>query len=372
MLIHGGLVYTPSFKFERQNIRIKNGKIKEVTERNIAPEVGEEVVDAEGMYCIPGLTDIHFHGCMGADTNDASDKALHTMAVYQRAHGVMNICPATMTLPEDDVRKIVMCAFNHKAAEDEADLVGINLEGPFISPARVGAQNPEYVHTPDAEFLEKLLDDTKNLPKVITIAPEVPGAIDCIEKLHDRIRFSIGHTMATYEDAVKGFNAGARHLTHMYNAMPGITHRAPGPIAAASERGDVTAEIICDGVHIAPAAIRLAFKLMGAGNMILISDSTRACGMEDGQYDLGGQTVYKRDNAAWLNATTLAGSTTNVYDCMLNAIKFGIPKEDAVRAATYNPAMAIGILKDYGTIEEGKKSGIVITDKQFAIQKVLR
>ena len=377
MLILHGDVYTKDFTFEKKNVRIRDGRILEVTDQELTPEDGEEVREAAGLKLIPGLTDIHFHGCMGADLCDGTQEALSTMARYERSVGVTNICPATMTLPLETVRQVCLMAAGHHKQEGEADLVGINLEGPFISPKKVGAQNPAYVVPADAEFLKKLLEETDHLPKLITVSPEDKQSLDCISGLHNEIRFSLGHTCATYEEAKAMFEAGARHMTHLYNAMPGLTHREPGPIAAGAEQEDVTPELICDCIHIHPAAVRAAFSLFGPERMILISDSTRACGMEDGRYELGGQPIVKRDGAAWLVTPedpvghTLAGSATNLFDCMKKAMSLcRIPEEDALRAATYNPAMAIGILEDYGTIEPGKKANLVLVTPEYEIREV--
>ena len=390
MIIVNGLVFTDRFVFEKKNLRVLKGIITEVTDAELSPEDGEEVVDAAGKRIIPGLTDIHFHGAVGVDLCDGTPEAVRKLAEYEYSAGVTQICPATMTLPVDRVEKIVKNAYEFKKeqekkaldnqgeyAEKESRLVGINLEGPFISPQKVGAQNPEYVVAADAEFLGKLLDETESLPKVITIAPEEQGNITCIEKLHDRIRFSIGHTNAGYEEARAGFEAGAKHMTHLFNAMNGINHRLPGPIVAGAERSDVTPELISDGIHVAPASVRFAFDLFGADRMILISDSTRAAGMADGEYELGGQPVFKYDNAAWLTKKepgkqgTLAGSASNLFECLQKAIEFGVPAEDAIRAATYNPAAAIGVSDKYGTIARGKSGRLLMLDDNYDLVRVL-
>ncbi|MCR5343663.1 MAG: N-acetylglucosamine-6-phosphate deacetylase [Butyrivibrio sp.] len=377
MIIKNGKVYTREFAFKEMNIRTDGDRISEVTEDEISPADDEEVVDAEGLYVIPGLTDLHFHGAAGADICDATEDAIRKLAEYEYSVGVTQICPATMTLPADRISDI--CEVAHKyerASKDEAELVGINLEGPYISPKKVGAQNPDFVQKADVEFLRKLIEKTEHLPKLITIAPEITENLECIKALAKEIRFSVGHTMADYNEAVMGFEAGARHMTHLYNAMPGLNHREPGPIAAGAERDDVTAEIICDGIHIAPGAIRAAFKLFGAERMILISDSTRATGLPDGEYELGGQKVYKHHSAAYLlpgetENNTLAGSCTNLFGCMLKAMEFGISAEDAIRAATYNPAKALGILESYGSVEVGKRANLLLLDKNYKLLRVL-
>lgn len=375
MLIKNGLVFTNNFKFEYKNIRIKDGIIIELTEDDIDEsrlDEYEKVLDAKDMLVIPGLTDIHFHGCVGYDFCDGTDEAITEMAKFQFTKGVTNICPATMTLPKERLMKICTVASKHESNEEEADLVGINLEGPFISPKRCGAQNPEYVHKPEPKFLKDLITASGGLTKLVTIAPEVEGAVECIEALKGSIKFSVGHTVAEFEDADKAFKAGATHVTHMFNAMPAFTHRAPGVIGAAVDDDKVMVEIICDGIHVHPSAIRTAFKIFSADRVILISDSTRACGMSDGEYELGGLPVFLKDNAVRLKDGTLAGSASNLFDCMVNAIKMGIPAEWAVKAATYNPAKAIGILDRCGSIEVGKKGEIVLLDKEYEIKQVIK
>lgn len=375
MLIKNGLVFTNNFKFEYKNIRIKDGIIIELTEDDIDEsrlDEYEKVLDAKDMLVIPGLTDIHFHGCVGYDFCDGTDEAITEMAKFQLAKGVTNICPATMTLPKERLMEICTVASKHQSNEEEADLVGINLEGPFISPKRCGAQNPEYVHKPEQEFLKDLITASGGLTKLVTIAPEVEGAIECIESLNGSIKFSVGHTVAEFEDADKAFKAGATHVTHMFNAMPAFTHRAPGVIGAAADDDKVMVEIICDGIHVHPSAVRTAFKIFGADRVILISDSTRACGMPDGKYELGGLPVFLKDGAVRLEDGTLAGSASNLFDCMVNVIKMGIPAEWAIKAATYNPAKAIGILDSCGSIEIGKKGEIVLLDKEYEIKQVIK
>ncbi len=371
MILQKGLVYTPEFTFRQKNIRISQDIIEAVSEKPLEPDRGEEVMDLTGAYLIPGLTDIHFHGCMGYDTNDATDEALSAMAKYALREGIGAICPTTMTLPQSRIREICRAVSQHIPQGEEAELAGIHLEGPFIAGEKAGAQNPAFVQLPDTRFLEELLENSRGLLKWVTIAPEVEGAIDCIRNLHGKIGFSVGHTMASYEEAKVAFQAGATHLTHLFNAMPGIHHRSPGPIGAAVEQGNVMAEIICDGIHVHPAAVRLAFRLFGPENMLIVSDSIRACGMPDGAYELGEQMVMKERGAAWLNEYTLAGSTTNAYTGMVNTVRFGIPREEAVRAATYNPAREAGILHTHGTIEPGKKACLVVTNERLEKQGVI-
>lgn len=373
MLIKNGLVFTEKFQFEKKDILVRNGIIRQVSDSidESIQRSTEEIIDASGLKIIPGLTDVHFHGCVGYDFCDGTDEAISNMARFQLSKGVTNICPATMTLPLEKLKKICSVAANHKASDDEAVLCGINLEGPFVSPNKCGAQNPEFVHKPDIDFLKELIEESNGLTKLITIAPEVQGALECIDSLKDKIIFSVGHTVANYDEAKAAFDKGAKHVTHLYNAMTGLTHREPGVVGAAAENENVMAEIICDGIHIHPSAVRAAFKLFGEDRIILISDSTRACGMEEGEYELGGLPVFLKDGAVRLKDGTLAGSATNVYDCMVNVIKMGILECSAIKAATYNPAKSIGILDKCGTLEEGKAARMVLIEKDYTIKRVI-
>lgn len=372
MIINNGTVFTGKFQFERNNIRIKNGIITEITDGRIEPEGAEEVIEAEGLLVIPGLTDLHFHGCVGYDFCDGTEEAITKMAEFQLSKGVTNICPATMTLPKDRLENICSVAAGHKSGADESDLCGINLEGPFISPDRCGAQNPAYVHNPETEFLNDLIEASAGLTKLVTIAPEEPGAIECINALKGKIKFSVGHTVADFDCADRAFKAGAGQATHLFNAMPAFTHREPGVVGAACDNSNVMVELICDGIHIHPAVVRTVFKMFGDDRVILISDSMRACGMPDGEYELGGLPVIKKGNKATLKDGTLAGSVTNLFDCMINVIKMGVPIEQAVKAATYNPAKSIGIIENCGSIETGKAGKLVLMDQDYNIVKVLK
>ena len=334
---------------------------------------GEQAVyDLTGLTVIPGLIDIHFHGSVGHDFMEGTPEALHAIATFQASQGVTAICPATMTMPEADIVKACANAKDFVPTATEAELVGINMEGPFISPRKVGAQNPEYVHSPDIDFFHRCYEASGKKIKLMAIAPEEEHALATIAALKDEVLPSIAHTCTSYEIASEAIRLGATHLTHMYNAMPGLAHRDPGPIAAASDASWCEAELICDGVHIHPAAVRAAFRLMGAERMILISDSMMAAGLPDGEYELGGQAVFVKNGKACLASGTIAGSVSNLYYCMKTAHQIvGLPLETTVRCATFNPARSIGILKDYGTIAPGKVASLVVLNPDLSIKDVL-
>ncbi len=326
---------------------------------------GGQTVDAAGCYVIPGLVDLHFHGSAGADISDGDLAGLHRMGAYEASRGVTAMCPATMTLPEDVLVRAAQAAVAYEPAADEAALVGINMEGPFISPSKVGAQNPDYVRNPSAEEFRRLQEAAGGLFKLVDIAPEEPGAEEFIREMAGEVRISLAHTCTDYDTAVRAFELGARQLTHLYNAMDPMHHRKPGPIPAAVEHGEVAAEIIADGVHIHPAMVRLAFQLFGDDRMILISDTLRAAGLEDGTYDLGGQDVTVRGPVATIDNGALAGSVSDLMRCLTVAVRdMGIPLASAVKAASANPARALGLDAERGAIEPGKVADAVLLDKE--------
>ena len=369
MIIRNAKVFADGCRFVERDLIIRDGRIV----LGAPPMDGEEVLDAQGAYALPGLVDIHFHGAVGHDFCDADEAGLQAIADFEASKGVLAICPATMTFSEEILNGIMDTAAAHKN-ERGADLVGINMEGPYISPSKVGAQNPKYVMGADAGMFRRLQERSGGLIKLVDVAPEEPGNLDFIRACHDEVRISLAHTCADYETAKAAFAAGASHMTHLYNAMPGITHRAPGPIIAALEEG-AEVELITDGVHIHPAMVRFTFRTFGDEHVILVADSMMACGLPDGQYSLGGQAVTVCGPRATLTEPpdTIAGSATCLYDCMRHAVlDMGVPLASAVRAATLNPARSIGIDADYGSLEPGRWGNVVLADAQLNIQKVIR
>ena len=327
--------------------------------------------DASGCYVIPGLTDLHFHGCMGKDFSDADPEGLEIMAKYELSQGVTQICPAGMTLLEDQLTKVCQVAAAHRDANKPgAELCGINLEGPFLSTAKKGAQKADWIHAPDVDMFRRLMAASKGLVKLVSIAPEEPGAMEFIEAVEGEVTVSIAHTTADYDTAMEAFRLGARQVTHLFNAMPPFSHRAPGVVGAALDTPLCNVELICDGVHIHPSVVRAVFKMFGYKRVILISDTMRAAGMSDGDYTLGGQAVKVKGKLATLADGTIAGSVTNLMNCMRTAVSFGIPLEDAVWAAAVNPARAIGIFSRMGSLEPGKRANVVVLDQNLELKDV--
>ncbi len=368
MIIRGAKVFTEKMIFEEKDILTEGERIAEVS--SCVWDEGENI-DATGMLVIPGLVDIHFHGAMGADFSDASEEALMIIAEYEARHGILSICPATMTLPEEELVKI-MRSVREYSCESGAELVGINLEGPFISEKKPGAQKKDHICPTDVKLFQRLQTECGGMIKIVDVAPEKEGTMEFIEAVKEECVVSIAHSDCDYDSALLAFNKGATHMTHLFNAMNGISHRAPGPIIAALEH-NAEVELISDGVHIHPAMVRFVFNCFDDKKIILISDSMRATGLPDGEYDLGGQNVSVKGNMATLSSSpdTIAGSVTNLYDCMKNAISFGVPCEKAIAAASINPAVSIGIDGDYGTIAPGKYANLLIVDPSFNIQTTL-
>ena len=289
MIIKNGLVFTPEGKFEKKDLYVEGEYVAKETTDN-------KEVEAEGCYVIPGLVDIHFHGCVRHDMCDGTEESIQALADYEAANGVLAICPATMTIPEEELFQAMKAAKGHKNGKG-ADLVGINMEGPFINKEKKGAQKEEDIKLADVELFHKLQEAAGGLIKLVDLAPETEGAMDFINQVKDEVHVSIAHTMADYDTASEAIRRGADHITHLYNAMPPLNHREPGVIGAARD-SDCYVELICDGVHIHPSCVRATFEMFTDKRIVLISDSMMATGMEDGQYELGGQPVTVVGNVA--------------------------------------------------------------------------
>lgn len=366
MIVKNVKVFKEDGRFELGEVVINGDRFAETSS-------DDTVIDGKGAYAIPGLTDVHFHGCVGYDFCDGTEEAISAMAEYELANGVTTINPATMTLSEEELTKIARAAAAHVNATG-ADLVGINMEGPFISMEKKGAQNPEFIHKPDIEMFRRLQKEANGLFKLCDIAPEEDGALEFIDELKDEVRISVAHTCANYDQAKTAFEHGASQVTHLFNAMPPFTHRAPGVIGAACENDNVRVEMICDGVHLHQSVIRAAFKMFGDDRIILISDSMMATGKPDGQYSLGGQDVTVKGAYATLTeGGALAGSVTNLMNCVRYVVKTaGIPLESAIKCAAVNSAKSVGIFDNYGSIENGKFANLVLLDENLDITRIIK
>ena len=367
MIIRNGLVFREDGTFRREDLFVENHKI--VTCEEAVTDRTE--IDAEGLLVLPGLVDIHSHGAFGHDFSDADTEGLKTILRYEKSCGITSYCPTSMTLPEERLRKIFATAREAEGTQDGAVIRGINMEGPFLDPKKKGAHVEEFIRRPDASFFRELNEASGNLVSLVTLAPNTEGAMEFIDEVHEEVCISLGHTGADYEIASEAMRRGAHHVTHLYNAMMPLAHRDPGLIGAASNDPQCMVELISDGLHVHPAVVLATFRMFGNERVILISDSMMATGMANGQYELGGQAVTVKDRKATLADGTIAGSATNLYDCMCKAISFGVPVSDAVFAATRNPAKSIGIYDRVGSLCVGKEADILLVTPQMELKKVL-
>ena len=366
MIIRGGSVYQEDKCFTERDLYIENGIIVESPQQ----VSDNHVINAEGLLVLPGLIDIHSHGAAGHDFSDGNFEGIRQILAYQLSHGITSYCLTSMSVSNEDLLKAFQSVKNWQDESSLAHIAGINMEGPFLNASKKGAHREDCILTPDPELFRKCNNACGNIIRLITLAPETEGALEFISELKNEVVISLGHSVADYKTAKAAFDAGASHITHLFNAMNPFDHRAPGLIGAAAEDENCMAELICDGIHVHESMIRAAFRLF-PDRIVLISDSMRATGMDDGTYDLGGQQVTVKGEKALLPDGTIAGSVTNLYDCMRKAVFFGIPLEEAIAAATINPAKSIGIFEYTGSLTPGKRADVILIDKKLNLLQVI-
>lgn len=354
-------VYQPDGSFRTGGLVVAGSRI-------VSAEPSADAVDMDGLYAIPGLVDLHFHGCMGYDFSDGTHRSFSAVSQYQAQNGIAAICPATVACPEEKLAAVAASAASYCVESRDAALVGLTLEGPYSGGAKKSAQSGGRM--PDAGLFRRLQEKADGLFRLCDIAPELPGAMETIGELAGEVRLSLAHTDADYDTACEAFRRGARQVTHLYNAMPPLLQRAPGVIGAAADADEVSVELIADGVHVHPSVVRATFRLFG-DRVILISDSLSPTGLGDGTYTVDGQEVTVRGRSATLRDGTIAGSVTNLFECMCSAVQMGIPLGQAVQAASTNPAGALGIQHDYGSLEVGRLANILLLDDELNIHTMI-
>lgn len=357
MIIKNASVYGTDFTPKITDIEIEGEKIKSLgyTDAN--------GIDFSGCVVLPGFIDIHIHGCNMADATDGNPDSILKMSKWLAQNGITSFCPTTMTLSKDFLKECFAYTADAMGKEEGAYIHGINMEGPFIAPEKKGAQAGEHIIDPDFDLFSELNDICP--VKLVDIAPERNGAREFIAEAKNICTVSAAHTTANYEQGKAAIEYGISHATHLYNAMNGLTSREAGMVGAVLDSDNVTAELICDGIHISPATLRITFRALGEDRTVVISDAMMAAGLEEGDYMLGGQRVIKTD-AARLPDGTLAGSSTNLFEEFHNLLAFGIPVKQAIKSVTINPARAIGVDKITGSIEQGKNADLLILSEDFS------
>jgi N-acetylglucosamine-6-phosphate deacetylase len=365
-VIKNGIVITPHETIEKGVVVFEDGKITAVGQKNRVevPKSGK-VIDASGKIVAPGFVDIHVHGGKGRDVMDASYKAVKEIAKFLASHGTTSFVPTTFSAsPLNLLRTVKAVKTAMEKETDGAEVLGVHLEGPYISLEKRGAHDADYIRRPSIGEFEEIWDTSNHAVRIVTLAPEIEGSKTLIEKLRELgVLASIGHSNATYTQAVDAIKQGIRHATHIYNGMSGFDHREPGVVGAVLTHDELTAELICDNVHVHPAAMDLLIRVKGTKKVVLVTDAIRAAGMPDGEYTLGKQHIVVRDGVSRTESGDLAGSTLTMDRAVGNIMKsVGLPLQTAVEMATVNPAAVIGVDKNKGSLEPGKDADIVIID----------
>ncbi|MFE4691460.1 N-acetylglucosamine-6-phosphate deacetylase [Streptomyces sp. NPDC056749] len=365
-VLAGARVVLPTGTVENGRVIVEGTRIAGSTTQDA------RTVDLSGHWVVPGFVDIHNHGGGGASFATGTAEDVLTGVRAHREHGTTTVVASTVTGEMDFLAR--QAGLLSELVE-QGELAGIHFEGPFISPCRKGAHSEELLRAPDPAEVRKLLDAARGSARMVTLASELPGGIESVRLLAEHgVIAAVGHTDATYEQTVEAIDAGATVATHLYNAMPAIGHRAPGPVAALLEDERVTVELINDGTHLHPAALELAYHHAGAGRVALITDAMDAAGAGDGFYELGPLAVEVRDGVARLvEGGSIAGSTLTLDTAFRRAVTIDrIPVEDVVRSISANPARLLGLDDRVGSLDPGKDADLVVLDADFVLKGVMR
>lgn len=375
ILLKNMKIYAGNQIIEHGYIKMENGKITAIGDvESLKTDDNDytEVIVPENFTAVPGFIDMHIHGVNGADTMDATNEALDTMTESLPKEGTTSFLATTMTQSVDAIEKALRNVgdyIKNGSTPGKAEIVGVHLEGPFVNSEKAGAQPEEFMINPDIEIFEEWQKLTNNMIKLVTVAPELPGGLPFVRHLNNHgVIASIGHTNATYDQVVEAIDAGATHVTHLYNQMRGLHHREPGVVGAAYLHEELKAEMIVDGVHVHPKMVKLAYEQKHDDGLILVTDAMRAKCLANGTYDLGGQDVHVKDGRATLADGTLAGSILKLGQAVKNMIEFtGCSLKETIQMASVNPAVQLNIFERKGSIEVGKDADIVILDDQLNV-----
>ena len=369
MLFKGGKVFTGE-KFERVCVRVEEGKIAQVGP-DLSEKAGEEVAELGEDLLIPGFIDLHTHGCIGYDFSTAGKEEIDKMCGFYLSRGITSVAGTTMTMGYEDYKKAAATIGDYMESTDNHNLIGINMEGPFLSAEKKGAHDPQYIVDASQEKMDELNKLAKGHFLIVDIAPERPGAIEFIRRNSKDYVISVAHTAADYEKAMEAFEAGATEVTHLFNAMNGLGHRDPGVPGAAFAAG-ANVEMICDGIHIHPTVMRMIHQIFKE-RLLVISDSMSAAGLQDGEYVLGGLPVFVREGKATLADGTIAGSTTDILkELGVWMDVCGLSMEEILPCMTINQARAVRMEDRIGSIEAGKAADLVVISEKREIKAVYK
>ena len=369
MLFRGGRVFTGE-KFEQTDVRVEDGKIEKVG-AGLSEKAGEEVIELGEDLLIPGFIDLHTHGCMGYDFSTADREEIDKMCAFYFSKGITSVAGTTMTMGYEDYKKAAETIGDYMEQVENHNLIGINMEGPFLSAAKKGAHDPQYIIDVSQEKMDELNKLAKGHFLIVDVAPERTEAIEFIERNSKDLVISVAHTAADYEKAMEAFGAGATEVTHLFNAMNGLGHRDPGVPGAAFASG-ANVEMICDGIHIHPTVMKMVYRMM-VDHLMVISDSMSAAGLQDGEYVLGGLPVYVKGGKATLKDGTIAGSTTDMLKEMgVWMDQCGLTMEEILPCMTIHQAGAVRMADKIGSIECGKAADLVVISPEREIRAVYK
>lgn len=369
--ITNGVLLTPSERVDDAVVVIDGDVITEVRKKKPNEVFGGEVIDASGHFITPGFIDIHFHGAMGRDAMDAELASLQTISDFCARHGVTSFYPTTWSAAKEDIQYAINCVRENIKNVEGAQILGVHVEGPYLDMKYRGAQLPSMIRIPEKKEFHAWFDS--GVVKIVTCAPEVEGGLEFVKEAVARnVRISIGHSQAKYEQVITAADHGATQATHIFNGMPGYHHREPGTVGGVLDDQRIKAQVICDGVHLHPATVRLVYKVKTTSGIILITDSVRGAGLPDGDYENKGQKFSVRDGVARTPEGGLSGSTLTLDQALRNFIKFTrCTLEDALTLVTLNPAREMNILDHKGKIAAGYDADIVLLNESLNVMKTL-